>query len=184
MSKPDPPGANKADVDATAGLVSVAPLRTRPALCAVFAAAFEAEWPDWYGMGGRGHAADDLRAFANAQGGLPVGVVALGSRGEPVGVAALKRDSIPSHAHLTPWAAAGYVVAPWRRRGIGAAMLSALANEAARLGFASVYCATATAASLLRREGWSAIDTVFHDGQALQVFVRPSSGERAAGKAP
>ena len=164
---------------AAPGLV-LRPLRAHAALCPFFVAAFEAEWPSWYGPHGPGHAGDDLAAFANPEGVLPVGLVALAPDGQPVGVAALKAESIPSHAHLLPWAAAGYVAPSWRRRGVGTLLLRGLLKEAARLGHQAVYCATATSASLLRREGWQLIDRVDHDGHGLEVFRSPEHGARTS----
>ncbi len=154
--------------------VRVAPLCDFPQHCAPLAAAFEAEWPAWYGPEGPGDARADLRAFADPQRALPVGVVALDAQDAPIGVAALKARSVDSHAHLSPWAAAGYVQPAWRRQGVGARLLDALCAEAVRLGYGAVYCATATSASLLARAGWQLVDTVQHDGRPLQVFRSPS----------
>jgi len=106
-------------------MATVIPLRERPDLCAFFAEQFEAEWPDWYGPGGRGDVEGDLNAFANLAGDLPVGVVALDDSGLPVGIAALKATSIDTYAHVSPWATAGYVLPDRRRGGIGASLLSA-----------------------------------------------------------
>lgn len=153
-------------------MTTVIPLRDRPDLCAFFAEQFEAEWPDWYGRGGRGDAAADLIAFANPAGELPVGVVALDHSGAPVGIAALKATSIDTYKHVSPWAAAGYVLPVRRREGIGASLLSALLVEARRLRFHTVYCATASAVTLLEREGWSQIDAVMHEGGTQFIFRR------------
>lgn len=158
---------------------TVVPLREHPEHCAFLAAGFEAEWPSWYGPGGQGDAQADLLAFANRAGALPVGVVALGRGDQPLGVAALKATSIPSHSHLSPWAAAGYVVPAWRRQGIGALLLEALLSEAARLGYRAVYCATSTSESLLVRQGWSLMESVLHEGHPVQVFRRALPGKAA-----
>ena len=149
---------------------TVVPLREHPEHCAFFAAGFEAEWPAWYGPGGQGSSQADLLAFANQLGELPVGVVALGPGNQPVGVAALKATSIPSHSHLCPWATAGYVARAWRRQGVGALLLRALLSEASRLGYHAVYCATSTSESLLVRQGWSLMESVLHEGHSIQVF--------------
>jgi GNAT superfamily N-acetyltransferase len=151
---------------------TVIALRLRPEFCAFFAQQFESEWPRWYGPGGPGNAREDLDAFANPQGNLPVGVIALDDAGSPIGIAALKVASIATHTHLSPWATAGYVVPARRRAGVGAGLLAALLAEARRLGFHTVYCATASAASLLEREGWRRIDEVEHDGERQLIFRR------------
>ena len=131
---------------------------------------FEAEWPFWYGSGGRGNAGEDLSAFSS-RAGLPFGVVAL--RGSEVcGVAVLKRESIPSHSHLSPWAAAGLVKPSLRGRGIGSMLLAELEQQAREQGFAEIHCATATSESLLQRRGWRQMERVMHEGQDLGVYQR------------
>lgn len=152
--------------------VSIRPLRDCPGAAGPLAAAFEAEWPNWYGPGGQGDAAADLAAYANPEGALPVGVVALSADGEAIGVAALKAAFTADFAHLTPWASAGWVRPDLRRGGLGALMLRALEVEARRLGHAHLYCATATAVTLLEREGWTAHAQTVHDGGVIGIFQR------------
>lgn len=77
-----------------------------------------------------------------------MGVIALQS-GILCGVAALKRESIASHAHLSPWAAAGFVHPSVRRQGIGALLLAALEHQARELGFRRIHCGTSSAQALL-----------------------------------
>lgn len=151
--------------------LTIVPLREQPDGIPFFARCFEQEWPAWYGPGGQGNAAADLTAFANPAGELPVGVVARAAGGAWVGVAALKAVSIPEFAHLGPWAAAGYVAPGLRRQGIGAALLDGLLAEARRLGFAAVYCATATAGSLLERQRWRLLERRGHDGNPIAIYT-------------
>jgi GNAT superfamily N-acetyltransferase len=153
-------------------VVTVIPLRERPELCEFFARHFELEWPDWYGSNWKGDAAADLKDYANRAGELPVGVVALDESMSPVGIAALRATSIESHRHLSPWATAGFVVPSRRRQGIGGDLLNALVVEASRLGHRSMFCATASAVSLLKREGWTQIDTALDEGKLQFVFQR------------
>ena len=131
---------------------------------------FKTEWPNWYGPAGSGIAENDLLAYANA-GSLPVGVVAFRD-GEPCGVAALKAEFIPSHAHLKPWVAAGFVKPSLRGHGIGAQLLAALEQEARNLGFSYIYCGTSTAKSLLQRRGWRLIEDINHDGKGLGIYQK------------
>jgi N-acetylglutamate synthase-like GNAT family acetyltransferase len=63
------------------------------------------------------------------------------------------------------------VVPGWRRRGIGAALLAGLLAEAQRLGFPRVFCATATAASLLERQGWRLLERTEHDGKPIAIYA-------------
>lgn len=131
---------------------------------------FEAEWPSYYGAGGRGDACIDLHAFSN-QGSLPVGVIAF--LGDKVcGVAALKAESIASHRHLSPWAAAGLVPAALRGQAIGIQLLGALEQQARMLGFSRIYCGTSTAETLLQRCGWQLMESIVHDGKALGIYSK------------
>lgn len=151
--------------------VQIQHLASRRDLLPQLAQWFCAEWPDWYGAGGPGDIMRDLAQFSASAGRLPVGIVA-SLRGEPVGAAVLKAESIPTHAHLSPWAAAGYVLPGLRGQGIGAVLLVALVREAARLGYPRVYCATGSAVSLLQRNGWSVKEELQHAGQALSLLEK------------
>ncbi|HYD94665.1 MAG TPA: GNAT family N-acetyltransferase [Noviherbaspirillum sp.] len=148
--------------------ISIATLALHPQLVPVLCGWFEAEWPSYYGPGGPGSAQRDIEAYAN-QGTLPVGVVAL-KDGSVCGVAALKAESIASHAHLSPWAAAGFVHPSLRGQGIGGLLLDALEEQARSLGFVRIYCGTSTAQSLLQRSGWKLIECISHEGKRLGIY--------------
>ncbi len=128
-----------------------------------------AEWPAWYGSGGPGDLRRDVAAFAASPSALPLGLVVL-SEQQPVGFGALKQQSIPSHASLSPWAAAGFVLPAHRGRGIGAALLQALASQAASMGYPAVYCGTSTATRLLERSGWQLQEAIVHAGKPLGIY--------------
>ena len=129
---------------------------------------FETEWPEYYGADGPGDAQYDLQSFAHRDR-LPIGVVAFRD-GVPCGVAALKADSIASHSHLSPWAAAGLVKPSERGKGIGAQLIEALETEARNLGFPWIYCGTSTASSLLERCGWELMENIIHEGHELAIY--------------
>ena len=152
------------------GDIAIEPLAWHPHAIEILRQWFEAQWPDYYGAGGRGSALQDLQACARL-GSLPIGMVAL-QAGRVCGVAALKAQSIASHAHLCPWAAAGLVDPGMRGRGIGAALLRAVEEQARELGFERIHCATSTAHGLLRRQGWMPLEVVVHDGERVAVYVK------------
>jgi GNAT superfamily N-acetyltransferase len=127
------------------------------------------EWPTWYGEGAPGDLAGDVEAFAQSESSLPVGFVVF-KNAEPVGFGALKQESIPSHAHLSPWAATGFVLPHHRGQGVGAFMLQSVVAHARIMGYNKVYCGTSTAASVLRRAGWREVDQVVHAGKPLSIF--------------
>ncbi|MGH8564449.1 MAG: GNAT family N-acetyltransferase [Gammaproteobacteria bacterium] len=148
----------------------IEPLARHPEALPVLSEWFEAEWPSYYGAGGRGSALRDLQAYSN-QGSLPVGVVAL-REGSACGVAALKAESIASHAHLSPWAAAGLVHHSMRGQGIGRLLLDALEQKVRHLGFSRIYCGTSSAQSLLQRCGWQLIESIIHEDKDLGIYSK------------
>ncbi len=127
------------------------------------------EWPDWYGEGGPGHLSADVATFAASGVRLPIGFVAVDD-GIPVGFGALKAESIPSHSHLTPWAAAGFVVPDRRGQGVGALLLQSMVAHAKTLGYQHVYCGTSTSVSLLHRAGWHMVEEIVHAGEPMVIF--------------
>ena len=149
--------------------VIVEPLAHHRELIPLVAQWFVSEWPSWYGRGGPGNIAQDVDAFAASDAVLPVGMVIFESQ-IPVGAAALKALSIPSHAHLSPWAAAGYVLPACRGRGLGAVLLQGLVARAQELGYRRVYCGTSTAERLLLRTGWLPLEVTSLEGKPLTVF--------------
>ena len=148
----------------------IEPLASHPEVLPVLQAWFAWEWPAYYGAAGRGNARRDLHAYANPAG-LPFSVVAF-REGAVCGVAALKADSIATHAHLSPWAAAGVVRRDLRGRGIGEQLLLALQRQAAAMGFSKIYCGTSTAEGLLQRTGWRLLERVNHEGELLGIYVK------------
>lgn len=152
--------------------IVVEPLAQHPWAITTLSEWFEAQWPEYYGSGGK-RALHDLQSYARLDG-LPVGVVAL-MDAKVCGVAALKRDSIASHAHLTPWASAGLVHPSMRGQGIGAMLLASLEEQARFLGFERMYCGSSTSASLLLRCGWQLQEEILHEGERLGVFAKALS---------
>jgi GNAT superfamily N-acetyltransferase len=151
-------------------IVTIEPLAAHREAIPLLQRWFAAEWPSYYGANGPGDAWHDLQSFANV-GSLPVGMVALRD-GKVCGVAALKAESIASHRHLCPWAAAGVVEPSARGQGIGAKLLIALEEQARTLGFRRIFCGTSTAASLLQRCGWQLMERIIHDGHDLGIYSK------------
>lgn len=122
----------------------------------LLAAWFEAEWAPYY-IDGPGDATADLTESCRATG-LPLAFVARDKAGEVIGTAALKPESMASHAHLTPWLAAMLVAPDWRGQGVGTALAEAVVAEARTQGFSEIFCGVDGAATLLPRLGWQSID--------------------------
>ena len=150
--------------------ITIAYLRSYPEMLPELATWFKSEWPAWYGPGGQGIAELDLAECCN-EAKLPLGVIAL-RKGLLCGIAILKSQSIASHSHLTPWAAAGLVKPSLRGHGIGRLLLTALESEAQRLGYPTIYCATSTSVSLLQRAGWQFFESAQNEGETLAVYMK------------
>ncbi len=148
----------------------IAPLADHPEMIPTLTEWFEIEWPSYYGPDRPGDAQQDLRSYANRDR-LPVALLAfIGD--ELCGIAALKAESLTTHRHLCPWAAAGLVSRPHRRKGIGAHLLSALEQVARAFGYAHIYCGTSTALSLLDRAGWQFMGRVSDHGDEVSIYQK------------
>jgi N-acetylglutamate synthase-like GNAT family acetyltransferase len=118
---------------------------------------FIEEWEPYYGPGGPGDAERDLMSCCNRDE-IPLGLVALGVNEDVMGTAALKPHSIDTHRHLGPWLAALLVSRDRRGKKIGSALVTAIEDEARRLGFSSLYFGTSSFSNLLQRRGWEALE--------------------------
>ncbi len=76
---------------------TISPLARHIELVPLLASWFVEEWPEWYGQGCRGNALANLTEFAASQPTLPIGFIAFDDA-RPVGVAALKSESLPRMA--------------------------------------------------------------------------------------
>jgi GNAT superfamily N-acetyltransferase len=145
-------------------------LSNHPEVLPILKEWFETEWAAYYGPGGRGDAQGDLATYANGTK-LPVGVVAF-LNNDVCGIAVLKAESIKTHSHLSPWAAAAMVHPGHRGRGIGAELIRAVEDEAKRHGYKHIYCGTSTATHLLERRGWRLIERVPYDGENVSIYAK------------
>ena len=117
---------------------------------------FVEEWTPWYGPDGEGDAEADLAACKDRDQ-VPLCFVALGEDGAPLGTASLKDESLGSELGHGPWLAALLVAPAARGRGIGRALIEAVAAEAQRLGYPALYTSTDLARERLWPRGWQAV---------------------------
>ena len=102
---------------------------------------------------------------------IPLGIVAFAD-GELAGNGALRPDDLPPRPELTPWLGGIYVAAPYRRHGIGSAIVERLVEEARRLHVPQLYLWTHSAAGLYARLGWTEIEKREYCGEAITVMMR------------
>jgi GNAT superfamily N-acetyltransferase len=81
-----------------------------------------------------------------------------------LGSASLVAADLPSHDNLSPWLASVYVDPPFRNRGIGAALVQAVVEEARSLRFPLLYLFTPDRARFYAGLGWETIEqSRWHD---------------------
>ncbi len=137
------------------------------------------EWAPWYGSKGPGDAEGDLAACRNRDK-LPICLVALNRDGDVVGTAALKTESIGSEHGIGPWLAAVLVGKGNERRGIGTALVEAIEEEAARLGFRSIYTSTDSARGIMEHRGWKIFGTSKSLRGNVTVYQKQLGGDLAS----
>ena len=129
---------------------------------------FIKEWEPYYGPAGPGNAEQDLQSCCNA-GRLPIAIVAL-DEGGVCGTAALKQQSVDSHAHLSPWLAALLVDPTKRHRGIGTRLVQAIEELARQMKYEALYVGAGLDAPLYERRGWTRVGSGKSLREPLVIF--------------
>lgn len=86
-----------------------------------------------------------------------------------LGSASLVAADLPSREDLSPWLASVYVDPPFRNRGIGAALVQRVAQEARKLSFPVIYLFTPDRAAFYANLGWQIVE--HDDWNGCQVTV-------------
>lgn len=81
---------------------------------------------------------------------------------QPGGCASLIEHDMLTRQELSPWLAGAFVQPQHRRRGIGAALVERVVEEARALGVARLYLYTPGSGKLYRRLGWSVLERTFY----------------------
>ena len=102
---------------------------------------------------------------------VPMALIAT-SEDRLVGSASILAATL-THPHLTPWLSSVFVPPEMRGRSIASALSLRAADEAARLGFKTLYLFTPHSESLYARLGWKTFDRTVHNGQPLTLMERP-----------
>ncbi|WP_373355449.1 GNAT family N-acetyltransferase [Pseudoroseicyclus sp. CXY001] len=143
-------------------------LAAAPHLGAAAARLMEETWPDWYGPGGEGNAAEDIARRSCAES-LPCGLAAVTEEGRLAGLVTLDASSHGALAAEGFWMN-GLVTDPaCRRQGVADALVAALEAEAARRGACEIHSTTVAAGGLLERRGWRKLRQL-DDGWAVYAL--------------
>lgn len=142
-----------------------------PEVIPIIAEWYRAEWSDWFANTSLEEIEADFASVANKDR-LPLGLVALDSTVQVVGVCSLRDDPFEPYLHAGPWLRGLYVHRPWRGQGIAGELIRAAELHAARLGISRLYAATGTAVGIFERAGWLGFDEVRHEQQMLTIFAK------------
>jgi GNAT superfamily N-acetyltransferase len=155
--------------------IKISPLHGCPYLAPVVAQWHFDEWGHLY-PGGTVHGwLDHVRTRMNTDR-IPMTVVALDDRDEPIGTAALTEHDMETHPELSPWLGGVYVIPTARRCGVASALVRYLMGSAANLGIRDLYLHTSGANGLYRRLGWRALSRELYMGEDVTVMTcQPSN---------
>ena len=148
--------------------IRIAFLADHPEAVPVLAAWFRAVWPDYYGPRAEEEVLGELRDGMNRNQ-LPVRLVAFHS-GELAGTVILREHAISTRPDHQPGIGGLCVTPDHRRRGVGAALVTACAQTALDLGYPELYAATNTADSIFLRLGWELLEEVVHHGHVVNLY--------------
>ena len=92
--------------------------------------------------------------------------------GEPVGTCLLAESEIEPNHDVSPWLAGLFVVPEYRRKGVGAASVRAIEDQARQRELSRVYLYTTHAVGFYKRLGWKVMDRTNWQGFDTALMVR------------
>jgi GNAT superfamily N-acetyltransferase len=132
---------------------------------------YKTEWASWFADMPLAEVEADFVSIANADK-LPLGIIALDSTAQPVGVCSLRADPFEPYPYAGPWLRGLYVHGPQRGSGIAGELIRAAEHHASRLGIPKLFAATHNAIGCFERAGWLGFDQVQHEQQTLTIFAK------------
>ena len=151
-------------------MTRIAYLADHPELVHTLADWFRVEWADYYA--GRTHAdvAAELSLDLNRDH-IPIRLVAFEVE-ELAGCIVLRQEVLSTQPDYSPGLGGLYVHPHYRRRGIGAELVRAGMQLAARLNYPVIYATTNTARGIVERLGWERMETVVHHGEEIGLYQK------------
>ncbi len=110
--------------------------------------------------------------------GLPVSFIALND-GRPVGVARLVMHDMETRMDLSPWLSGVFVPVPHRGHRIGTKVCKAVVDEAATLGFSTLYLYTPDRERFYSRQGWQTVEPVIYKSKEV-ILMRMDTGNNTS----
>jgi predicted N-acetyltransferase YhbS len=100
---------------------------------------------------------------------IPLTVIAV-SGNELLGSASLIEHDMESRLELTPWLASVFVALQHRRKGIGAALVRRILDEAAALHVSRFYLYTVDSTAFYANLGWSLLEQTAYRGKDVSIM--------------
>ena len=149
-------------------MLSILPLRDRPQAIEQLARWHCAQW-GWINPAST--VERRIARFADhlQPGRVPQTFIALDGE-QLLGSASLVAADLPARDDLTPWLASVYVDPPFRNRGVGAALVARVTEEARTLGQPALYLFTPDRAAFYARLGWQVVEQADWNGTAVTVM--------------
>ena len=91
---------------------------------------------------------------------------------EPVGTCLLTESEIEPNHDVSPWLAGLFVVPEYRGKGVGAALVRAIEDQARQRELSRVYLYTTHAVGFYKRLGWKVMDRTNWQGFDTALMVR------------
>jgi GNAT superfamily N-acetyltransferase len=133
--------------------VTIIPLADRPDLAPEIARWHFSEWGHHYPGGTVEGWLEHIRTRMHADR-VPMSVLALDDRGEPLGTACLTEHDMDTHPELSPWLGGVYVIPAARRQGVASALVRHLMARSADLGVRELFLYTNGAERVYEGVGW------------------------------
>lgn len=102
---------------------------------------------------------------------IPVALVAFDGN-ELLGTVCLKTHDMETRPDLTPWLAGLYVAKPWRRKGVGAALVKAIEKKANELAVEKLYLYTPESEGFYSRWGWQVKEKTEYHGCPVTIMEK------------
>lgn len=110
---------------------------------------------------------------------IPLTAIALEGE-EVIGCVSLKDEEAITRPGLFPWVGGAFVREDWRGKGVGEALLEALAGLAADFGCTELYLSASAASDYYEALGWELFEQIPSEGEMVKVLVRHLAPEDAA----
>lgn len=148
--------------------LAIVPLAERPDCIDALARLHHAEWAELLPWWTLAEAVEELSDHSQRRT-LPTTWIALMDQ-QLVGSASLILDDLPAWPVLTPWLSSLYVLAAWRGRGIGQALVERVLTEARSAAIPELYLCTSGQAAYYHRLGWRVYTQTTYYGHDLTLM--------------